>query len=209
MKVAIELDLRPSLGPIRDQRHLPTCLAFAVTAAHEHALASGVDLSPAHIYLQAGDPGLEHGVSVESVREVLASPGQALEVDCPYGLLESDLDWRPPAGVPFFRSNSATLSPTPANLVSALESQRVPVLGITVPGTFLSPCAPWLISPGNVVGGLHAVAGVGLGLWKRERCVLVRNSWGSAWGDAGHAWLSETFVREHLHDLVVLTGALP
>ena len=209
MKVAIELDLRPALGRVRDQRHLPTCLAFAVTAAHEHALEAGAELSPAHLYLQAAGAGPGHGVSVESAREVLANPGQALEADCPYRLLESEPDWRPADGLPLFRRSSEVLNPTPANLVSALESQRVPVLGITVPGTFFSPCAPWLLGPGDIVGGLHAVAGVGLGRWRRERCVLVRNSWGSAWGDAGHAWLSERFVRQHLHDLVVLTEALP
>lgn len=207
MSVAIELDLRPALGPVRDQRELPTCLAFAVTAAHEHVLRSGVELSPGQLHLQAAEMQIGKGVSIESIRDALLAPGQALEADCPYDLVESKPDWLPVSGLPLFRRASETLSPTPRNLMSALESGHVPVLGISLPAAFLSPYAPWLVEPGDVVGGLHAVAGVGLGLHGSERCVLIRNSWGPEWGDAGHVWLSERFVARHLHELMVLSEA--
>ena len=37
------------------------------------------------------------------------------------------------------------------------------------------------------------------------RRFLIRNSWGTAWADAGHAWLDDAFVIQHLRDVLVLT----
>ena len=41
----------------------------------------------------------------------------------------------------------------------------------------------------------HAVVAVGHGEARGQRAVLVRNSWGPGWGDGGHGWLTETFLK--------------
>jgi len=51
----------------------------------------------------------------------------------------------------------------------------------------------------------HAVVTVGHGTHKGRRVVLVRNSWGEAWGQGGHAWLTEEFLEPRVFRLAVLT----
>jgi len=46
---------------------------------------------------------------------------------------------------------------------------------------------------------------VGLGTTGAMRCFLIRNSWGTGWGDDGHAWLDDAFVNQHLRHLLALT----
>ena len=40
----------------------------------------------------------------------------------------------------------------------------------------------------------HAVIAVGHGNVDGQRALLIRNSWGSRWGDAGYGWLTERFL---------------
>jgi hypothetical protein len=43
----------------------------------------------------------------------------------------------------------------------------------------------------------HAVIAVGHGTVDRHRAILIRNSWGSRWGDGGYGWLTECFLASH------------
>jgi hypothetical protein len=51
----------------------------------------------------------------------------------------------------------------------------------------------------------HAVIAVGHGMVDGARAVLIRNSWGAAWGVEGHAWLPELFIEPRLTRLALLT----
>ena len=44
----------------------------------------------------------------------------------------------------------------------------------------------------------HAVVAVGHGSFGSEDLVLIRNSWGLAWGADGHAWVRKTYVSRRL-----------
>ena len=37
------------------------------------------------------------------------------------------------------------------------------------------------------------------------RRFLIRNSWGTAWAESGHAWLDDDFIVQHLRNVLVLT----
>jgi C1A family cysteine protease len=50
----------------------------------------------------------------------------------------------------------------------------------------------------------HAVIAVGHGTADGHRAILVRNSWGPGWGDAGHGWLTESFLKYRLFATAVL-----
>ena len=49
----------------------------------------------------------------------------------------------------------------------------------------------------------HAIVVVGSALSKtNEKYYLIRNSWGSAWGDGGHCWLSEGYINTTAYALI-------
>ncbi len=74
------------------------------------------------------------------------------------------------------------------------------------PDAFYSPAPPWIMSPTGPIRGLHAVVAVGIGTTQTTRSFLIRNSWGTEWADAGHAWLDDSFMSQHLRDVMVLTA---
>lgn len=206
MTVSVQFDLRTRLGPVRDQGARPTCLAQASTTAHEHARGATLALSCEYLHFYASKEGSSsEGVDFTSMARALRDPGQPTESDCPYHQDEPPNGWIPPTNVSLYRRQSALAETEPDTVESLILSGHIPVLGIATTGAFYSPTPPWVISPDGPLMGLHAVVAVGIGTTSTERCFLIRNSWGTAWGNAGHVWLSEAFVNEHLHDVMVLT----
>ncbi|MNL34389.1 Papain family cysteine protease [compost metagenome] len=53
-------------------------------------------------------------------------------------------------------------------------------------------------SPMILPGRAHAVVAVGLGATAAgQQYVRIRNSWGTKWGDQGHAWLPIEYIDLH------------
>jgi hypothetical protein len=77
---------------------------------------------------------------------------------------------------------------------------------MTLPEAFFNPQEPFVIPAHGPIRGLHAVGAVGAGVGPTGALVLIRNSWGSGWGDQGHAWLDEAFLRRHLKGVLLLTA---
>ena len=50
----------------------------------------------------------------------------------------------------------------------------------------------------------HAVIAVGHGKVDGQRALLVRNSWGPSWGDAGYGWLTERFLGPRIYAAATL-----
>ncbi len=75
------VDLRPLFPPVRDQGIRGTCVAFAVTAAHELARQSSIgnyeDLSDEALYWNCKqiDGDLQEGTSFDSAAEALEQAG--------------------------------------------------------------------------------------------------------------------------------------
>ena len=206
MNVTIRLDYRPQLGPIRDQGTRPTCLAHASTTAHEHARGSTLALSTEYLhYFAAGDDSTHAGVDFPNVSRALLAPGQPTETDCPSHRDEPPPAWTPPADVILYRRQSISTTQTPDDVEALLDAGHVPVLGISTTDTFYAPAAPWIMSPTGPIRGLHAVVAVGMGTTPTTRRFLIRNSWGMDWADAGHAWLDDAFMIQHLRDVLVMT----
>jgi C1A family cysteine protease len=65
-------------------------------------------------------------------------------------------------------------------------------------------------SAGDKPRGGHAVAAVGYDdnykIGNSKGALLIRNSWGTGWGQQGYGWLPYDYVREYLSsDFWVLT----
>ncbi len=200
----VELDLRGALQAVRDQESRPTCLAHAVTVAHEHARGATAQLSPEYLHFFASN-GSPSGTSMDEVANELKVEGQSDEAHCPYFSKGPPLGWKPPPGLTVFRRASEPRNVTPAALEGWIRGGFVPVLGLSVREPFFNPVSPWIIPSNGRLRGLHAVVGVGLGRHQGNRVFLIRNSWGSGWGDGGHVWLDDGFLARHLKEALLLT----
>jgi hypothetical protein len=201
----MDVDFRAALPAVRDQGARPTCLAHAVSAAHEHARGTAVPLSPEYLHFFATGGTPSGGCSVEDISRALITQGQPEETECPYLGGEPSVGWHPPTGLTVFRRVSEERNCDGAVIEQMVRNHQSPVLGISLPKSFYSPTAPWILASSGSIMGLHAVVGVGVGRHQGQRTILIRNSWGSGWGDGGHAWLDESFVTTHLKGVLLLT----
>lgn len=202
------IDLRSRLGAPKAQGQRSTCLAFAASAAHEAALFDEhdiIDTCEEYLYWaskQHDAPG--PGTTFPAIHDALAAEGQPLEELWPYDGDRDDQDaaYAPPVSAHTAQPRwSPTLAPVPAtpNSVRAeLDAGRAVVLGLPTWSDLDLPVAGRLAvpSPSDLDGAHHAVAVIGYDETTTE--MLIRNSWGSAWGDAGTAWLPLRFLDEHL-----------
>lgn len=200
----VEVDMRGPLLGARDQEARPTCLAHAATAAHEQARVACTHLSPEYLHFFASQ-GSAAGISMDEVADALKLDGQSEEVHCPYLPQDPPLGWKPPTGLTVFRRASERKNATATAVEGWIRDGLAPVLGLTLPESFFNPSAPWVISSSGPLRGLHAVVGVGLGRHQGCRVFLIRNSWGTEWGDGGYAWLDDAFLARHLKEALVLT----
>lgn len=202
-------DLRPQLGPARNQGSRPTCIAFAFSDGHAAARGEQEPLSAEHLYYHAVQhtPGRDphDGVAMPTCIAALGEDGQSAEVGWPYSDLLTDVaSWIPPvSATPVFRRASETASASLTNLVDEIDAERPMVVALLLGERFYSPAEDGRVvpGPGDADTDYHAVLAVGHGRDGSEPFILVRNSWGREWGVEGHAWLSAAYLRPRLYGL--------
>lgn len=202
-------DLRQYLPPILDQGQRPTCLAFAVTAAHELARAGGFavneDLSEEALYwgCKRHDRDRLPGTSFVSATAALARSGQPLEAVWPYDPTHDDTISRPPPvkpGPSWHRTRLVRIKLSTDRLRAELARGRAIALGIVLTAGFRMLNGNRVPQPqaGEQTFGRHAVLSVGYQDGSPDPnagAFIIRNSWGETWGSRGYAWLPYTYVK--------------
>lgn len=216
--VSINLDLRAGFGPVRDQGARPTCLAFATSDAHAHARDDLAPLSCEYLYYHAqrrGGRTPSTGASLPHVLNALREDGQPIEAGWPYLVaVPSDLtSWVPPiAAAPVFARKGSALPPTLAEIRGALATGRAVVALLKLSKSFFWATPGVLVLPQQdepvETPDRHAVVVVADGMVDGAPALLVRNSWGSGWGDSGHAWLSDDYIAPRLFGAAILTDGV-
>lgn len=212
--VEVICDLRSSLGPARDQGARPTCLAFAASDAHAGVRSPWRTLSPEYVFFhaqrRAGRP-LTAGATPGALFAALAAEGQPVETAWPYSAaLPSNLaGWGPPTEITGLLRAYVIAGPLSWEAVIAqLTAGRPVILLLTLSASFYGPDAHGVIVPANDEAPdpalRHAVVAVGYGRVDGRPALLIRNSWGEAWGLAGHAWLYELYVTERMFGAATL-----
>lgn len=207
MSIDVRKDLRSTFGRARDQKRRPTCIAFAASDAHAFVRESPFqELSPEYAYYHAvkrkGIFSPDSGVTMGQMLDAIREDGQPLEAGWPYlEQLPTDLNaYAPPTGKGTVYRRSAFLESTVDKIVSALNEDRPVVIGMEISAEFYAPLSgfPVRAAVDSPTVGRHALVAAGYGLESGEQVLLVRNSWGSKWGDQGYAWLSRHYVEPRL-----------
>lgn len=205
----IAVDLRPNLPVVRDQGDTRgTCVAFAVTAAHEFdrevAGAAAEHLSEEALYwgCKVVDGQWRSGTLFSSAARTLSTTGQPPEPVWPY-------DPKRPNGVPYapvsppdagwLTSSMAAMSADASTVRSELDAGSPVVLGVVVFDSMFRPTPKGRVElppAGSPVRGRHAVLAVGY----NADALLIRNSWGETWGVDGYGWLTDAYTAQCLRD---------
>jgi hypothetical protein len=199
----IQIDLRASLGGVRDQGARNSCLSCAASDAHMRRHALTHPLSAEFLYYHAGllMPGGNGtlGLSFSAVDRALKLEGQPSELECPYQATDPN-PWVPPNISQLWHGKLSDGSGQSSEIVQSLRQGQPVVIAIQLTGDFLGVTSPpYIVHPGGPAFGAHAVLAVGLGVHRTfGNLVLMRNSWGPGWGDSGHAWLAPDYLANNM-----------
>lgn len=209
MSLSITTDLRDQLGPVRDQKKRPTCLAFAASDAHQHAQGHDEEFSSEWLYYHAVSlAGWAHdeGSTIPDIRSVITAPGQPLESIWPYIDVITNVGlWKPPVCTNLFQCSTDTASVS--DFTSTLQSGKPIVTALYISDVFVFP-DQWTLTDSEVIlpednapldpcRG-HAVVVAGTADIQGAQHFLLRNSWGCAWANKGHAWIGADELKRRL-----------
>lgn len=208
-KICPRVDHSAEMSPVRDQGDEGTCVAFAVACgAKEYQeridYSAPVSLSPRFLYSRCkrrdGSPD-EEGTTVRVAMKVLKGEGTCRESYWPYRPYQAD---NPKAGAARnaarFKEKSYARILDLTELKMSLSLQGPCVGGIQVFSGIMRTKTGLVPMPGkneSPLGG-HAVCFAGYD--ERRGLVKFKNSWGTAWGDAGYGWLRYEYLESYLMD---------
>jgi hypothetical protein len=201
------IDHRSQQSEVRNQGDRPTCVGFAVSAAHEWLARDGIMRSPEDAIWAGHQQGGPTAIQATSVRLALAglqAHRHASEEAWPYG----SPPWpapRPPAAtlagnrrpLPSWRQLSAvTLSTVRDELAqgnAVILTLRVVYSAWRQPGGVIDA------DPGRKTPDNHAVVAVGVqtSVDGTTQLVVVKNSWGENWGNAGYGFVSRRYLETY------------
>lgn len=220
-----KVDLRPLCPPIEDQKSLGSCTANAAIGLMEYLqMQSGesrrVDLSRLFLYKTTrrlmGVKG-DTGAYIRTTIKAAASFGVPPEQYWPYHITKFDVE--PDAFLYSFAANYKSLNYTrldqknfsgkeTLDAVKRTLADGFPVVfGFTVYSSMGGDADIPYPGANDREDGGHAVLAVGYdddrpvinGASANARgALIIRNSWGTAWGDEGYGYLPYDYVREQL-----------
>jgi|SRR5579872_1974688 len=203
------VDLRDQDSPIEDQGQLGSCTSFATGAAIRFGRRKeGLpDFVTSHLFLYYNSrswysKGTDSGATIRDAVKAAANQGDCPETDWPY--LIDQFAVKPPARAYLDAKTDRALKyqAIPQNLTAMKNclAQGLPfVIGISVYESFESDTVaqtgmvPLPKNNEQLLGG-HAL--LCLGFRDKDLQFIVRNSWGSGFGDGGYVYLPYAYLLD-------------
>ena len=217
------VDLREWCSPIEDQEDIGSCTANAGVALLEYfqRRAYGEHLDGSRLFLYKTTRNLlgwvgDQGAYLRTAMKAMVLFGVPPENYWPYNT--SKFDDEPPAfcyafaqsykALKYYRldppgqSTSKTLSALKENLASGLPAMFGFTVYSSIPAIGEGKSEiPFPATGDSVIGG-HAVVAVGYDdkkkIGRKTGAILIRNSWGTEWGNDGYGWLPYTYIESGL-----------
>lgn len=205
------LDLRRWCPPVDDQLNVEDCVADSTTSALEFLeIRAGmpfVKKSRLFLYynarLQTRDTDKDEGTYIRLAFATLTSLGTCTEETWPYDTSKVFLrpSWRsfqeayPNKINSFYRIEATDGQELVDAIKQALRAQHPVVFGMRVDGVYMSTGADGIVSvpaSGKVEGGGHAQLIVGYD--DNTQRWIVKNSWGTGWGDRGYGYVPYAYL---------------
>jgi len=203
------VDLRGSFTPVKTQGTLGACSAFALVSIFEYILKksdpSNPDLSERFAYYNAllkSNKGKinDEGSSLYSIVETMSAEGVATEELCPYAeSLEKPSDEAYADGLKRLVKIAKNVSIKHKAITSALAEGYPVAISLKVFDSFVADKNGFIYRPkedeialGNC--GNHAM--VICGYSELDKIYIVRNSWGTSFGDRGYCYIPFSYIDD-------------
>lgn len=192
-------------GAAHDQGQRPTCLAFSLSDLNRFGHREEAMLSAEYLYRCAARaiPGWKpgDGLQIGAGLTAVCILGQPAVEHCPYAPAEpAEIPPAVPAlSAPLYASPIQIAAGPAAIAAKALQRGRPLGLVVRLLTSFFLPVDGRISMSGHLVDGLHAVVATAIGrdAVSQDSLLLVRNSWGTAWGIDGSAWLPMSYVNAY------------
>lgn len=219
-KMPASVDLRPWCSPIEDQGNLGSCTANAGAGLLEYfeRRAFGKYLDGSRLFLYKATRNLlgwkgDQGAYLRTTMKAMALFGVPPEQYWVYDITKFDDE--PPAflyafaqnyqSVRYYRLDPAGTAPSKVveSIKKYLAAGLPSMFGFTVYSSIPAIGAgtgdiPFPESGDSVLGG-HAIDAVGYDdgkkIGNKNGAFLIRNSWGTDWGEFGYGWLPYAYVE--------------
>jgi hypothetical protein len=208
------VDLRPGFGPVRDQGAMGSCVGFGFSALADYiAGARRATASPQALWSEGRrrEGSFPHnvGIGMQDAANVVNGLGNFPEPVLPYpeGIQRRDPGFGPALARAAGPGQYEALGRRPARRVVALTASDqlwaaldlgVPVvIGMFEPSQFDFPGPGGRVDcPGTLVDTDSAHCVIVVGYDDPSRRLIVRNSWGPAWGDRGYCYLDYGYIEQ-------------
>jgi len=199
-----EVDLRPDMPEIYDQKSLGSCTGNMAAAMYEYSLkqAGLKTFTPSRLFIYynerviEGTANFDSGAEIKDALKVMNQYGVCSEETLPYDISKFAEN---PSRIAFAEAkknvihNYATIDNTNLDAMKLCLAHKFPIgIGFTVYESFESRevaktgVVPMPNPTERVLGG-HAILIVGF--LSKTKQFIVRNSWGTSWGDKGYFYM--------------------
>lgn len=205
------IDLRDKCPPIYDQGQLGSCTANAICGAYEFEMLKQsekyIPMSRLMLYYLErsleGDIDKDSGAQIKDGISVIEDSGLCLENLWQYDI--SKFAEKPPQNcyddLKYHKAIRALrVNQTENDIKQCLLEGYPIVFGFTVYQSFENPTVAQTgivpmpkTSAEQILGG-HAVVIVGLTQMNNQNYYIVRNSWGTSWGDHGYCYMPVEYI---------------